>query len=101
MKGRENMKKLVLTILLTSFIYGCGSDDEEPPLENPTGLGSVSGIITDSNTSDLVSGVEVSIDGTNTTSANDGSYILNDVLIGTKSISGSKSGYTSYTGRTF
>lgn len=72
--------QLFFILLIVILVFGCGEGEDKPP--NSTLIGSVSGTVIDAETKNPVPGAIVKISGSETTTAADGSYILNDIPYG-------------------
>lgn len=88
-------------ILSISFIVvaltGCGgSGGDSEVISEPGAKGGVAGTTADSSTGAVIPDVSVTIASNTVMSGADGSYALNNVSAGSKSITASKSGYTDY-----
>ncbi|MGC8718102.1 MAG: carboxypeptidase regulatory-like domain-containing protein [bacterium] len=88
------LKLLGLFVILAIFTTGLdGCSGCNPP--TPSGSGSISGTVRDSGNNNPLSGVTVSISGTNLSATTDsnGNYQIPNVPAGTKTVTASKSGY--------
>ena len=91
------MKKLLHTILIAVFCYGCteGGDNN-----NAESTGSIYGVITDKATGEPIrsAGVLLNPGGKNTTTGNDGQYEFPELTPGDYTIAVTKTGYADLTG---
>lgn len=87
-----------LTLLLSLFLYACGTGGGAGTNFSVNDVGSVEGAITDSSSAAALSGVTVQIgDKTATTGAN-GVYSITDLAVGSRTITSTKTGYQSING---
>lgn len=90
---------LILWLLATCFITGCGSDYPDSPVHDPvSSTGSVRGIVTNAVTNQPISSVTVSTPGVSetlqVTTQADGSYFLQTVPVGSFVLTFSSPGFS-------
>ncbi|MCE1248723.1 MAG: carboxypeptidase regulatory-like domain-containing protein [Firmicutes bacterium] len=74
-----------------------GDTTEVPDVEMAVeGYGNVTGTVTSSSDSSVISGAAVTVGSVSTTSATDGTYTAADVAAGTQTVTATATGYTSY-----
>ena len=83
---------LILLALLSFWITGCTSGDDDGTSSD----GTIKGIITDSVTGMALEGATVTVSGQSTKTLNDGHFILTGISSGSYNITVDKSGYTEY-----
>ena len=97
-----------LTISMTGYqtislnvTVGSGSTTEVPADETvitpSTGVGNVTGTVTDNDSAAAIEGATVAIGTFSTTSSSTGAYTLTGVTVGSQTITAAKSGYENYT----
>lgn len=67
-----------------------------PPLAAPLLYGNITGRVRKAGTDEYLEGVNISVAGRNFTTAEDGSFTINDIVVETYTLTASKTGYVTY-----
>jgi len=73
--------------------FGYGLVDAEAAAPPPAATGSIAGTVTNADTGDLIANATVTADAYSTTTADDGTYTLADLPVGTYTVTASATGY--------
>lgn len=99
------MEKISYRILLLTFcstFYACGggsdnNNSSEMANDDPM-VGSVSGFVTDSDSGSVLADVLVQVEELESTTSSEGSYTINGIEVGDRTITASRQGYQNHTG---
>jgi len=90
------MYKFFIVVLFVIILIACGGGDDTMTTSGPTTKGSVSGIVTGSDTTTALKDVTVQIAGKEVITGDDGAYDIKGIDTDTKKVMASKAGYTNY-----
>lgn len=99
-----NLKRFIrfscLTLLLNLFLYGCGAGGGGGTNVSVSDVGNVEGTVTDASTGAALSSVTVQIGDKSDVTGDNGVFSIQDIDVGSRTVTASKTGYQSYNGST-
>ena len=93
----KTIKSFILIPLIAAFLCACGASGGGTNV-SVSDVGNVEGTVTDASTGTALSGVTVQIGDKTATTGDNGVFSIQDLDVGSRTVSATKTGYQSYSG---